>query len=176
MNDFDSVINSTIKREGGDKFTNDPLDSGGATKYGISLRFYRSDIDPYANSDTIKALTEEGAISIYKEHFWLKYNLDKIPLSYAASKIFDIGVNIGTRTACKIAQRALQVVYGYGCCEDDGVFGVKTLDLMNKMVGLLSQQRYEAALTEGFACYYRAIKDGPSKSRFINGWLKRVYS
>lgn len=40
MADFNKSIVVTLAREGGSKFTDDPNDRGGATKYGISQHAY----------------------------------------------------------------------------------------------------------------------------------------
>ena len=41
---FPLALQFALKWEGGDKYTNDPIDPGGETKYGISKRAY-PDID-----------------------------------------------------------------------------------------------------------------------------------
>ena len=40
MADFNLAISKTLQHEGGDKFTEDTLDHGGATKFGISQKAY----------------------------------------------------------------------------------------------------------------------------------------
>jgi len=40
MADFDPAVAKTLIREGGARFTDNPDDRGGATKYGISQRAY----------------------------------------------------------------------------------------------------------------------------------------
>lgn len=76
------------KWEGG--FVNDPKDSGGMTKYGISKR-------AYPNLD-IANLTKEQAKEIYKNDYWKasaahRYNW---PMCLA---VFDAAVNVGVSRA-----------------------------------------------------------------------------
>ncbi len=88
MNDdnFSLAFLFAMKWEGGSKYTCDPCDPGGETKYGISKRSY-PDID-------IKSLTEEEARKIYQQDYWDKMGcpmMDK-PLAIVA---FDTAVNCG---------------------------------------------------------------------------------
>jgi Glycosyl hydrolase 108 len=67
-------------------YSNDPVDRGGETKYGISKRSY-PDLD-------IKNLTKEQAIAIYYKDFWLPLNPDKYDES-TLIVLFDTAVNHG---------------------------------------------------------------------------------
>ena len=60
----------TLRWEGGDRYTNDPKDPGGETKYGISNR-YNKDID-------IKNLTPEKAMYIYLDRYWFPSGADDL--------------------------------------------------------------------------------------------------
>ena len=64
---FDILVKKVLKHEGG--YVNDPSDPGGETKYGISKRAF-PDLD-------IKNLTEEQAILIYYDEYWLDAKVDK---------------------------------------------------------------------------------------------------
>ena len=57
---FDQAIEVILKHEGG--YANNPNDSGGETKYGISKRSY-----PELN---IRGLTRDYAKKIYEQDFW----------------------------------------------------------------------------------------------------------
>ncbi len=52
-------------------YTNDPVDTGGETKYGISKRAH-PDVD-------IANLTLEDALAIYRRDYWDFYRLDSFP-------------------------------------------------------------------------------------------------
>jgi len=72
------------RKDGG--YTNDPVDPGGETKWGISKRAY-PDID-------IKSLTKEEALLIYERDYWLKAGCDKMEKALAIA-VFDSAVNCG---------------------------------------------------------------------------------
>jgi lysozyme family protein len=116
---FKRLVSSTITLEtGGDKnggYTNDPDDSGGATKWGISQKAF-PDVD-------IKALTYKDAVEIYFNIFWNPL-YDFIPDEVLAFKIFDLGVLFGKKAVVRNLQRAL---LKYKTLAIDGVFGPMTL-------------------------------------------------
>lgn len=81
MASFNKPHAFTAKWEGG--YCNDPDDPGGATNYGISLRWLKSlglnqgDIDRDGDIDAsdIRALSKEQAAALFKEKFWDAYRL-----------------------------------------------------------------------------------------------------
>ncbi len=75
---------------------NDPDDTGGETKYGVSKRSY-----PQLN---IKTLTLKQAKAIYRRDFW---RYDRINNQHVASKVFDTRVTIGSARAHRILQHAV---------------------------------------------------------------------
>ena len=108
---FDLAWKKTKKHEGG--YVNDKDDSGGATNWGISLRFVKAegieldiDGDGDIDKDDMKALSEVKAKDIYHKYFWLRNKYDEVSNPEIASKLFDMSVNMGARQAHKLAQRA----------------------------------------------------------------------
>jgi lysozyme family protein len=70
---FEKALEFTLKWEGG--YVNLPSDPGGATKYGISLKYAQSvgldkDGDGDTDEDDIKLLTIKDAADKYKHDFW----------------------------------------------------------------------------------------------------------
>jgi lysozyme family protein len=96
MADFNKAIVTTLAREGGSKFTDDPNDRGGATKYGISQR-------SYPNID-IRNLSEQDARTIYKRDYWDRLRGDEITSQVIAEQLFDTCVNMGVKTGSRLAQ------------------------------------------------------------------------
>lgn len=153
MADFNLVIDKTLQNEGGSKITNDFSDSGGWTKYGITLGALKSaneDLngDGVVDKNDVISLTEDQAKAFYKKHYWDTLSLDSLNSQGVASKVFDIGVNTGIGTAAKFLQQAVGVVV-------DGSIGPKTIqaansqnevDVMNKLVG--TQQYYYWSIVE----------------------------
>jgi len=85
-NTFNLSLTFSLKWEGGEKYTNDPVDPGGETKYGISKRSY-PDVD-------IKSLTRQEAERIYFKDYWLKAGCDKME-DKLGIVVFDSAVNCG---------------------------------------------------------------------------------
>lgn len=82
------------RKDGG--YTNDSVDPGGETKWGISKKSY-PDID-------IKSLTKEEALIIYEKDYWLKIGADKMEKKLAIV-CFDSAVNCGVgRTRSWLAE------------------------------------------------------------------------
>jgi lysozyme family protein len=179
MSNFDTAILTVLKHEG--LFVNDAQDPGGATNYGVSLRWLQSigdldgdgfldgdfDLDGDVDVDDIKAMTQGDAIKLYRLHWWEKYHYEKINHQSIATKMFDFAVSMGSKQAHKCIQRAIRAASGI-VLNDDGTIGSKSLEAINSANPslLLVAYRSEAA---GF---YRTL----NKPKFINGWLNRAYA
>lgn len=174
MSKFEVAIHSVLEHEG--YYSNDKFDPGGATKYGISLRFLKGikediNLDGEVNIEDIRALSVERAMELYKEHWWDKYRYSQIDNQELATKIFDLAINMGARQAHKLIQRACRATNNQ--IKDDGYLGEKSFYAIDKSnpEALLSALRSEAA---GF---YRAITaKNRNFKKFIKGWLNRAYS
>ncbi len=173
-----------IRIEGG--YVNDKFDRGGATKYGISLRFMAIeglldlDKDSYADFDLnrdgrldaldVALLTPSHAQALYLRIFFIDTGFWSLPRPFDAA-LFDFGVNAGSGAAVKILQRALNQ-FGPPLLKTDGQLGRETrrmLDLRQKEGAVLAQVRAAAA------DHYRAIiARDPTQKRFEKGWLKRA--
>ncbi len=123
------AVEIVLKEEGG--YVDHPDDPGGATNWGISLRFLknlfgRGDLDRDGDIDAsdIRAMTREDAMEFYHEEFWFPAKLDRLPLFLAIS-IFDAAVNQGRGRAIKWLQEILGV-------KADGVIGPVTLQRLQK--------------------------------------------
>ncbi len=179
---FDQAIQTVLLHEGG--FVKNPADPGGATHWGISLRFLRTqglalgdvDGDGDIDEDDIRALTRDQAVALYRTAIWGRYGYDELP-GVVAIKTFDLCVNAGPAQAHRILQRACHA-NGY-VLKDDGVLGPKTrtaVDLLRDRWGapvapLMAAMRSEAA---GF---YRGLVAADAElSQFLAGWLNRAYS
>jgi len=162
------AIEKTLEHEGG--YVDHPADPGGATQFGISLRWYREHVDPDADVGAIMRLTKSDAIDLYEKYFWdEKYDL--IHDRDVAAKVFDMAVNMGSKQAHKLFQRAL-LACGKDV-DDDGIVGPATLKAANGVeAGVLM-----AALRATQAGFYRGlVMKKASNEAFIKGWLRRAYA
>ena len=94
---FDLIIGVILKNEGG--YVNDPDDSGGETKYGITKA-------RYPNLD-IKNLTIAEAKELYRKDFYIPMEIEKIKELNLALHFFDMGVNAGIGNAKQLMKDAL---------------------------------------------------------------------
>lgn len=168
---FDVAFEELLVHEGG--FVDHPNDPGGATKYGISLRWFRSAVSSAATVASIKALTPEKARALYHDHWWKRYKYDQLPEAIAR-KVFDTSVNMGAKRAHRLLQRAVWGACGkHNKIKDDGIIGPRTL----KAVRNCDQGRLLASFRSEQAAYYRIlIAKRPKFKVFELGWLRRAYA
>lgn len=159
---FNKAFQSLIVLEG--SYSNDSLDNGKETKYGITKRDY-----PHLN---IKELSLDQAKEIYYRDYWNVNQYNKIRSINIAEKVFHMTVNTGAYQSHLILQRALGAA-GHKSLIEDGILGNMTFEAINK-----SQPRsLLPALRSELAGFYRLIiATRPSQIKFKNGWLKRAYS
>lgn len=164
---FDLAIERILKWEGG--YSNNPSDTGGATAFGISLKWYRQTVNLDANAADIAALTRDKAIGLYWQHFW---RYDGIMDQPVAEKIFDLGVNMGPGTAHGIVQKAVNHVSG-SFLKVDGVLGPKSIAAINAADpdALLGELRARAVERYAFI-----VLNDPTQKTFLLGWARRAVS
>ena len=172
MADFAIAINIVLKNEGG--YVNDKDDAGGATNFGLSLRFLKT-IYPSWTAENVKRLTQSAAMQIYKTEFWNKGRYGEISNQRVANYVFDCAVNHGIKQSNKFLQRAIMAIDSYpSAVKDDGVLGVVTLARANSAeVDNLALWCCMKAIRADF---FRAIvRRDSTQEKFLNGWLKRAY-
>lgn len=168
MANIDKLIPHIIKWEGGSKFTNDPLDRGGATKYGITLNTLQSihyDInhDGKVSVDDVKSLQLDDFKRILKSQYWDRWKADDIVNQSLANLLVDWLWGSG-KHAIIIPQRLLGV-------SADGKVGQKTINALNGANQKLIYNKVWQARKE---FYYNIVKNNPSQKKWLNGWLNRL--
>lgn len=189
MADFEIAIKKTLLNEGGDKYTETLNDNGGATKFGISLKFmvgvYESTdelkkakgtvIDRLfircPTKDTIRYLTECEAKFIYKLYFWDRNRYGEIENQDIAEKVFDMAVLMGAPHANKCLQRLL-LINGLDI-NIDGIIGNITILKINMHDTHISMYEFKQLYTQRFISICNKDKN---QSKFLLGWLNRVMS
>jgi lysozyme family protein len=149
---FAKCLAFTLEREGID--SNDPLDPGKRTRFGIAQRYH-----PHVN---ISTLTREGAIAIYRAEYWDACNCDALPLPIALC-VFDAAVNPGEGGARVDLQRAVGV-------RADGLIGERTVAAV---------QQCEPRQLITYLCglrlrRYMLVPSRERRERFGLGWALRV--
>jgi lysozyme family protein len=143
-------------------YSDDPLDSGGKTIYGISYNNYPKafDLTYSLYIDGKKELAKNAAMHFYYDKFYNKL-YDDIKNIVLAFRLFDFGVNAGVHEAVKLLQEVLNEL---GCnLTVDGVFGQNTLRMAN------TYNCYDAYVNR-LERFYISL----NKPKWIKGWLKRL--
>ena len=174
---FRKALTVVLNHEGG--FVDDPDDPGGATNFGVSLRWLRTlgelgDIDRDADIDVddIHALETHDVAKLYHDQWWAPHGYGAFPDPAVAIKTFDLAINMGARAAHRILQRAIRASSGEALI-DDGIIGPVTRQALAACVtaSLLAAMKSEAA------GQYRLIAaTKPRLTKFLHGWLSRAYS
>jgi lysozyme family protein len=154
MANFKNAIKKVLVNEGG--YVNDPKDSGGETKFGITKR-------TYPNVD-IKNLTIAEAEAIYKKDYWGKIKGNDIASDDVAYEILDAAVNMGVRTSSKLAQITIGAY-------PDGIIGQKTLKELNGADTELFVTKFKLSKV---ARYIYLAKKYSKNRKFLFGWISRV--
>jgi len=148
-------ITNVIAREGPP--TNDPVDRGGRTAFGISER-----ANPEAWKDG--KVTEEEARGIYEAKYVKGPRFDQVSDPHLQAQLIDFGVTSGPLVAIQKLQDILGV-------KPDGVLGPITLTALAKaQVDTVNNALVAARLR--MIC--RIVQKNPSQVRFLYGWCDRA--
>ena len=154
MSKIDTIIDSVLKREGA--ATNDPVDGGGRTAYGISER---ANPDAWADGK----VTAEEARQIYEQKYVRYPGFDKIQDPHLQAQLVDFGVNSGSYIAIQELQKILHVSV-------DGILGPKTLEALSKVH---PEEINTALVVARLKMIGKIISRNPSQSKFALGWISR---
>lgn len=176
---FVNYIGATVVKEGGERYTNDPADRGGPTKWGITQVRARA----AGFSGDMRSMTRDEAMCIYWVFFWVQPGYDKVNAvapSLAASML-DLGVNNGTGWPGKWLQRALNVLnqqaVSWPDITVDGGIGLMTVGALKALIAVRGSEgvRVLDRILHAFAGvrYVELAEDEPTQERFEFGWLSQ---
>lgn len=181
MADFDKAIEVLWILEGG--YSDHDADPGGATNFGISLRFLQGledldgdgwldgdlDRDGDVDADDIRLLDKPAAAEIYRSQFWDRYHYGSIIDQNLATRVFCLAVHAGPRRAHLILQQSINY---HKAIKVDGIIGPNTRAAANRVTAswILGEFKHELA-----AFYLSLILKNPELDEFRNGWLNRAY-
>lgn len=154
---FDACLAFTLQWEGG--LSDDPLDPGGETNKGITLRTFSAYYPGENASGRLKAITDEQVQNIYRTGYWNVIGGDALPAGVDCV-VWDFSVNAGPKRSVI----ALQTVAG---TERDGIDGPATEAAIAKM----QSQMVIIKLTTLHLAFYRA---DPLFGRYGKGWTNRL--
>jgi len=172
---FDEYIDEIIKVEGG--YVDNPKDSGGPTKYGITERVAKR----YGYHGHMSELPLSLAKQIYREEYWDRMSLDEIEAISPSivKELLDTGINQGVGRAGEYLQTALNVLNREG--KDfkdipvDGDVGPATVRALKQYVWRRGAQG-EIVLFRALNClqgafYISLAQRRPKDEGFVYGWL-----
>lgn len=157
----------------GSRFTDDPRDPGGPTKYGVALHYNRDAIpdkdgDGDIDAEDVRRLTEADARAIWTKSYWAVGRCDAFPPALAFM-MADMTVNPGPGAAPKCLQRAVnRAAEGAFSVAVDGRIGPATL----AAIGRLDQARLLWELAAQRAYYYGTRPSGFDV--YGEGWSRRT--
>ena len=155
------ILDEVIRREGG--FVNDPHDTGGPTKFGITQHTLSTWRGRDVSLDEVSSLTYDEAIRIYEKKYVEEPGFLCLPNGLRAA-VVDFAVHSGPVTAVKHLQRSLGVTA-------DGIIGPSTLAAIRMSALPRIQSEYAKARLRYLASLVVAQ---PVKVRFLLGWLNRA--
>ena len=176
---FELAVAELIGIEG--DYSDDPADSGGATRYGITEAVARR----HGYTGPMRELPAVTAREIYRKDYWDAQQLDAVALLSRpiAFELFDTGINMGIGQAGEFLQMSLNAfnrqATDYDDIEVDGDIGNKTLEAL---AAYLSHRRRdgETVLLRALnalqgAAYIELAERRDKDERFVFGWfLQRV--
>ena len=150
-----------LASEGG--FSNNVLDSGGATNKGITLGTFRYYYGSKKTVNDLKNITDKQWLDIFRRGYWNKWKADEIVSDKVALVLVDWIFNSGS--ACI---RPAQQVIGTTA---DGIVGPQTIAKINSQD---SESLYRKLMERRNRYYVSIVKNKSSQLAFLEGWENRL--
>lgn len=177
----------------GEGFVNHPDDPGGATNWGISLRFllqfvdksesdqwtiasFDTDFDGDIDAKDMMDMDIEQAMEVYRFHYWQRGKIRFLPPRLAV-KMFDMSVNLGKSQATKLLQRVLNFMNESTELKVDGILGEKTVlsawEVEASSVGI--GEVIMDKMRQSQSNFYTELAAQKKQFEvFLKGWLRRA--
>ena len=150
---FDDAFDALIGNEGG--YSNDPLDPGRETMWGVTARVARA----HGYAGAMKDLPRDTAKEIAHGAYWMVAHCDDLPDAIRFD-VFDAAYNEGDHEAIVMVQRMAGV-------KADGVFGPSTA----AAVAALDPERARRVFNSERLRFYTAL---PGWAHDGAGWANRI--
>lgn len=177
MKSIAEIINHILEVETG-KYTNDPLDSGGETKWGWTKKALRA----MGWMGNVKDLTKEEAFDLYYKRFVMDSGFYDVMMvsDRIGAELVDTAVNMGEVAASFFLQQSLNAFndggYKYPDIRVDGKVGRNTV---KALVAFLDHRgdEGEETLLKALNClqgarYIELSQKYPKNERFVYGWIR----
>lgn len=174
---FDYAFNKLLVLEGG--YVDEQLDPGGATKYGVSLRFLKSinkdiDLDGDVDVNDIRSITLEDSRDIARIYWWDKWKYGQIDNYEIAAKALDFSYNANPKSCNKFMQLAANAYVTHKITVD-GKMGPKTLAAINTIPKIHKTNQFMAKFRSQISTFYKnVVKRNPNLKYALKGLLNRA--
>ena len=169
---FERAVSYVLENEGG--LSDDSEDPGGITNWGITLDvLHQMPGRAGAMEHDMRNLTRTEAVECYWVLGWKAFGLGEIGDQALATKILDVGVNVGPGQAAKIVQRACNRL-GMGLLVD-GWAGPKTRAAVIALAGSQAGPLMTALMVELGRIYLAIVRKRPASGTFLVGWMRRCF-
>ena len=169
---FLEIVESVFTAEGGEEFTNNPSDPGGATKFGITLttlRAYRKqkDASSVTTIQDVQDLTKDDAMEIYFNKYYKEPGINTLPEALQ-DVVFDNAVNVGVARAVKELQEELSDL------KVDGWLGPLTKKRAFEEFARLGTTLIANYAKRRWGFYIDLVLKNPALVVFLKGWGNRI--
>lgn len=154
--------------------SDNPLDKGGLTKWGVSSRYNPEVSDKsYDMNAALKSyakyVRELGMVDFYQYHRSVATMM----------AMFQFGFNTNVRHMTKVLQAALNVegsnhLADYVLLNIDGIRGPKTNAAVRQVIGAVGDEHFSETLLHLQAGWYVAHGQWSHQPHFVKGWVNRV--
>lgn len=179
-------VSHVLSVEGG--YVNDPSDSGGETKYGITLstaKEFSSHWSKYTTDDnkswcgSIITMPKDFAADVYTYKYFYKPKFNLVVDNKIAKELFDTGVNCGTLVPVKWLQELLNVFNNKGKYYPDmvvdGYLGNTTFKALSKFTSIRGAEGltilYNALNCKQGSFYIDLATRREKDEKFVYGWF-----
>ena len=177
---IEKIINQLIGIEGG--YSDNPADSGGKTKWGLTEAVARA----HGYKGAMKDLPRETAELVYLQEYFVRPHFDKILLRSheLAAELFEIEVNLPPGQAATFLQRSLNALndpdgdgkVNYPQLEPDGDLGQQSFAALDAFLFLrkaAGERCLLALINSQQAVYYLERTEArPKNKAFLFGWIQ----
>jgi len=157
------TIDHIIQTEGG--YVDHPNDSGGPTKYGITLATLEDYRGHKLDKSAVESLKKEEAFEIYEGKYVIAPGFNQIDDPNLCFMVVDAGVHSGPQRAAKWLQKSVGAV-------DDGIVGPATLKAVN-VISTAGQTR-KLFIAQRIRFLGRLIERDHKQAVFAAGWFNRI--
>ena len=163
--EFETCIDHVFENEG--ILSDDPVDRGGLTKYGVTISTYKKywkDKGEEKTDDDLRKATKAEVLEIYRQNFWEPSRVEQLPKEIRMT-YFDMVVNHGQGNAVRILQKAINLGR-ISLISEDGLIGKNTISHAKKV----SRDKLQASRA---LFYANLIARRPQQEKFWLGWYRR---